>query len=116
MLLILFNSLIDNGLTSMSKATEPQQTPYLLPQGAYPVYMPKADDEIDLFELMATLWKKKGIIVLVTFLTTALAAGYAFTAKEQWTSEAIVTVPSAAAVSNLYAGYRLLDQGEENVT
>ncbi|MGL5310168.1 MAG: Wzz/FepE/Etk N-terminal domain-containing protein, partial [Plesiomonas shigelloides] len=35
--------------------------------------MPKADDEIDLFELMATLWKKKGIIVLVTFLTTALA-------------------------------------------
>nr|QLL91145.1 Wzz [Plesiomonas shigelloides] len=99
----------------MSKATEPQQTPYLLPQGAYPVYMPKADDEIDLFELMATLWKKKGIIVLVTFLTTALAAGYAFTAKEQWTSEAIVTLPSAAAVSNLYAGYRLLDQGG-NVT
>ncbi|MGL5529416.1 MAG: LPS O-antigen chain length determinant protein WzzB [Plesiomonas shigelloides] len=93
----------------MSKATEPQQTPYLLPQGAYPVYIPKADDEIDLFELMATLWKKKGIIVLVTFLTTALAAGYAFTAKEQWTSEAIVTVPSAATVSNLYSGYRLLD-------
>lgn len=97
----------------MSKATESQQTPYLLPQGAYPVYMPKADDEIDLFELMATLWKKKGIILLVTFLTTALAAGYAFTAKEQWTSEAIVTVPNAAAVSNLYAGYRLLDQGEK---
>lgn len=99
----------------MSKATEPQQTPYLLPQDAYPVYMPKADDEIDLFELVATLWKKKGIIALVTFLTTALAAGYAFTAKEQWTSEAIVTLPSAATVSNLYAGYRLLDQGE-NVT
>nr|WP_279161753.1 Wzz/FepE/Etk N-terminal domain-containing protein [Plesiomonas shigelloides] len=99
----------------MSKATEPQQTPYLLPQGAYPVYMPKADDEIDLFELMATLWKKKGIIVLVTFLTTALAAGYAFTAKEQWTSEAIVTVPSAAAVSNLYAGYRLLNQNDKVV-
>lgn len=100
----------------MSKATEPQQTPYLLPQGAYPVYMPKVDDEIDLFELMVTLWKKKRIILLVTFLATALAAGYAFTAKEQWTSEAIVTVPSAASVSNLYAGYRLLDQGEENVT
>lgn len=99
----------------MSKATEPQQTPYLLPQGAYPVYMPKADDEIDLFELMATLWKKKGIIVLITFLTTALAAGYAFTAKEQWTSEAIVTVPSAAAVSNLYAGYRLLSQDDKVV-
>ncbi|MCX2497640.1 LPS O-antigen chain length determinant protein WzzB [Plesiomonas shigelloides] len=98
----------------MSKATEPQQTPYLLPQGAYPVYMPNADDEIDLFELMATLWKKKGIIVLVTFLTTALAAGYAFTAKEQWTSEAIVTVPSAAAVSNLYAGYRLLSQEDKD--
>ncbi|KAB7684935.1 MULTISPECIES: LPS O-antigen chain length determinant protein WzzB [Plesiomonas] len=99
----------------MSKATEPQQTPYLLPQGAYPVYMPKANDEIDLFELMATLWKKKGVILLVTFLTTTMAAGYAFTAKEQWTSEAIVTVPSAAAVSNLYAGYRLLSQDDKVV-
>nr|QCH03293.1 Wzz [Plesiomonas shigelloides] len=77
--------------------------------------MPKANDEIDLFELMATLWKKKGVILLVTFLTTTMAAGYAFTAKEQWTSEAIVTVPSAAAVSNLYAGYRLLSQDDKVV-
>lgn len=94
----------------MSKATEPQQTPYLLPQGAYPVYMPKADDEIDLFELMATLWKKKGIILLVTFLTTALAAGYAFTAKEQWTAKTIVTVPTIKSIEELYENDFLLPQ------
>lgn len=94
----------------MSKATEPQQTPYLLPQSALPVHMPKADDEIDLFEVMATLWKKKGIILLVTLLTTGLAAGYAFTAKEQWTAKAIVTEPTIKSIEELCENDFLLPQ------
>ncbi|EOK0040938.1 Wzz/FepE/Etk N-terminal domain-containing protein, partial [Shigella sonnei] len=28
--------------------------------------MPKAEDEIDLFELLGTLWKKKWVILCVT--------------------------------------------------
>lgn len=48
------------------------------------------NDEIDLFELFATLWKKKLTIILFTVVAIALAAAYAFTAKEAWTSKAQV--------------------------
>lgn len=84
----------------MSKASEPQQTPYLIPQGAYPVYMPKAEDEIDLFELLGTLWKKKWVILFVTLLTTGLAAIYAFTAKEQWTAKTYIQAPRIAELGS----------------
>lgn len=50
----------------------------------------KRDDEIDLVELIKVLWNKKIWIVLSTIVFTALAAVYAFTAKEQWTSKAEV--------------------------
>ncbi|QLD33748.1 LPS O-antigen chain length determinant protein WzzB [Mannheimia varigena] len=50
-------------------------------------------DEIDLIELIRALWDKKWWIVLTTFVTTLLAGVYAFTAKEQWTSKAVVITP-----------------------
>ena len=50
-------------------------------------------DEIDLVELVKTLWNKKWWIVLSTFICTTLAGIYAFTAKEQWTSKAEVIPP-----------------------
>lgn len=84
----------------MSKASEPQQTPYLIPQGVYPTYMPKAEDEIDLFELLGTLWKKKWVILCVTLLTTGLAAVYAFTAKEQWTAKTYIQAPRIAELGS----------------
>lgn len=84
----------------MSKASEPQQTPYLIPQGAYPTYMPKAEDEIDLLELLSTLWKKKWVILFVTLLTTGLAAVYAFTAKEQWTAKTYIQAPRIAELGS----------------
>lgn len=58
-------------------------------------------DEIDLFELFATLWKKKLTIILFTICTIALAAAYAFTAKEAWTSKAQV-VPAKAIQLGAY--------------
>lgn len=51
------------------------------------------NDEIDLLELIRTLWKHKVQIIVITALTTLLAAMYAFTAKQQWTSKAIVIAP-----------------------
>ncbi|MGL5265465.1 MAG: LPS O-antigen chain length determinant protein WzzB [Plesiomonas shigelloides] len=84
----------------MSKASEAQQTPYLIPQGAYLTYMPKAEDEIDLFELLGTLWKKKWVILFVTLLTTGLAAVYAFTAKEQWTAKTYIQAPRIAELGS----------------
>ena len=64
-------------------------------------------DEIDLIELIKNLWKKKLWIILSAFVCTAIAAGYAFTAKEQWTSKSVVVAPK---VANL--GDYLLLRGE----
>lgn len=84
----------------MSKESESQQTPYLIPQGVYPTYIPKAEYEIDLFELLGTLWKKKWVIVFFTLLTTGLAAVYAFTAKEQWTAKTYIQAPRIAELGS----------------
>lgn len=58
-------------------------------------------DEIDLVELVKNLWKKKLWIILSAFVCTAIAAGYAFTAKEQWTSTAIVAAPRSTDLGSL---------------
>ncbi|MDG2941715.1 LPS O-antigen chain length determinant protein WzzB [Exercitatus varius] len=51
------------------------------------------NDEIDLIDLIKILWKKKLVIFLSAVLFAVIAAIYAFTAKEQWTSKATVRAP-----------------------
>lgn len=58
------------------------------------------NDEIDLIELVQVLWKQKWKIIGSTVVCTAIAAGYAFTAKEQWTSKANVIAPKLANVES----------------
>jgi wzz homolog len=58
-------------------------------------------DEVDLIELIRTLWKKKLWIILSAFVFTIIAASYAFTAKEQWTSTAIVAAPRSTDLGSL---------------
>lgn len=58
-------------------------------------------DEVDLIELIRTLWKKKLWIILSAFVFTIIAAGYVFTAKEQWTSTTIVVAPRSTDLGNL---------------
>ena len=58
-------------------------------------------DEIDLIELLRVLWVKKVWIVLSAFVFTAIAGVYAFTAKEQWTSTAIVVTPRSTDLGTL---------------
>ena len=58
-------------------------------------------DEVDLIELIRTLWKKKLWIILSAFVFTIIAAGYAFTAKEQWISTTIVVAPRSTDLGNL---------------
>ena len=50
-------------------------------------------DEIDLIELFRELWNKKNWIALCVLVCTLIAGIYAFTAKEQWTSNAEVIGP-----------------------
>ena len=61
----------------------------------------KESDEIDLIELIRVLWKKKLWIILSALVGMAISAGYAFTAKEQWTSTTIVVAPRSTDLGNL---------------
>lgn len=74
------------------------------------------NDEIDLIELIKILWVKKLWIILSAFVFTAIAGVYAFTAKEQWTSTAIVVAPRSTDLGNLLparAEYaRIIGDGE----
>ena len=74
------------------------------------------NDEIDLIELFRVLWKKKVWIVLSAFVCTLIAGIYAFTAKEQWTSTAVVVEPRSTDLDTLLparAEYaRIIDDGD----
>ncbi|WGE89325.1 LPS O-antigen chain length determinant protein WzzB [Actinobacillus arthritidis] len=59
----------------------------------------QTNEEIDLAELVRVLWKKKLLIAIVTFIFTALATIYAFTAKEKWTSQAEIITPRVTDIS-----------------
>ena len=63
--------------------------------------MNTTNDEIDLIELVKTLWDKKIWILISTFVFTLLSGIYAFTAKEQWTSKANVIAPRITELGNL---------------
>lgn len=66
------------------------------------------DDEIDLGELIAKLWQGRVLIAGVTVLSVAAAAGYAFTAKEEWTSQAIIEMPRLEALGDYYKAQMVL--------
>lgn len=60
------------------------------------------DDEIDLFELFAVLWRKKIFIVTVTLICMILGFVYTKTATPVWHSEAKV-IPAKVKDLGLYA-------------
>ena len=63
------------------------------------------NNEIDLIELIRTLWNKKLWILLSACFFTVIAGIYAFTAKEQWTSKSVV-IPSKVANLGDYLSFR----------
>ncbi|STO63701.1 Lipopolysaccharide biosynthesis protein wzzE [Haemophilus parahaemolyticus] len=71
------------------------------------------NDEIDLIELLRVLWVKKFWIVLSAFVCTLIAGVYAFTAKEQWISTAIVVAPRSTDLLPARAEYvRIIGDGD----
>ncbi|MFM5520449.1 LPS O-antigen chain length determinant protein WzzB [Aeromonas jandaei] len=56
-------------------------------------FFDSSNDEIDLFELMSTLWEKR--ITILGFIIISMLCGifYAITATEKWTASAIITQP-----------------------
>ncbi|GHX40412.1 chain length determinant family protein [Vibrio cholerae] len=59
----------------------------------YPHYAYPANDEIDLKELFAALWKGKWLIIVTTLLFSVFAIAYALTAQEWWSAKATVSKP-----------------------
>lgn len=59
-------------------------------------------DEIDLMQLCSTLWKNKKVILLSTFICGLVAASYAWTAQEWWTSKAIIAQAKSTQLEPIY--------------
>ena len=59
----------------------------------------KKDEEPDLLDVINQLWKGKNTILIAIFSVLILAVIYLSVAREKWTSEAIITQPSAGQVA-----------------
>ena len=63
------------------------------------------NDEIDLFELIITLWKSKGLIIGITFLSTVIAGLIAFfVISPEYKATTIVTQPQPYQIESLNMG------------
>jgi LPS O-antigen subunit length determinant protein (WzzB/FepE family) len=58
-------------------------------------------DEIDLRELLLVLWRQKVLILLVTGAFSVAGIVYAMTARQVWTSQAVISEPSVSQVAAL---------------
>lgn len=68
------------------------------------------DDEIDLFELIITLWKSKGLIIGITLLSTIIAGLIAFLViTPEFKATTIITQPQPYQIEKLNLG---LTQGD----
>lgn len=79
------------------------------PRSSYPQSNSRhPDPELDLLDILVHLWKGKKTIIASIVVTVLLATIYIFTAKEVWTSKAIVTQPAAGQVANYNAALSVL--------
>lgn len=59
----------------------------------------KNEEELDLLDVIYQLWNGKRTIFISIFVALIIAALYLIVAKEKWTSEAIISQPSAGQVA-----------------
>lgn len=59
------------------------------------------NDEINLRDLFATLWRSKFLILAITTLFSVAGIAYALLAAQEWKSKAVVTAPMPAQVEHL---------------
>ncbi len=60
-----------------------------------------ASDEIDLRELLLVLWRQKVLILLITCVFAVAGIVCAMTARQIWTSQAVISEPSVSQVAAL---------------
>lgn len=59
------------------------------------------NDEIDLIELIFSIWRKKWWVILITAIFAIGSVLYALKAKEQWTSKAEIIAPRNYEIANI---------------
>lgn len=64
------------------------------------------NNEIDLAEFLHGFWEQRWLIVLVTFLVTACAAGYIFLSKPVYESRTYLLPPSQSSIAGANLGRR----------
>lgn len=67
------------------------------------------EDEIDLFELIAALWRAKWLIGLITVVVTGAAVAYALLATPAYETQAKTLPPTASDLAEYSVAYRLLE-------
>ncbi len=70
------------------------------------------DDEIDLFELVSSIWQKKNIIASITFVATMLAALVAFKLPTTWESSTKIYKAESSDLTDLNIVWSLLNNDE----
>lgn len=65
-------------------------------------------EQIDLIDLMMQLWRGKWVIAAFVAIMIVLAGIYLTTAKEKWTSSAIITQPDAAQIATYTTALNIL--------
>ena len=75
-----------------------------------------ADDEIDLFELVQSIWQEKLTAILVTVLVTALAVAYALLATPVYETEVTLLPPQASDIQGYNQGRLALNSNLHKYT
>lgn len=84
-----------------------------LTENREPISASPYSDEIDLFELIADLWKEKWVIISTTLIAGVIAVAYALLATPIYQSQAEVLPPYVSQITALNKG--ILDSNNEEI-
>lgn len=73
-------------------------------------------NDIDIFDLIESIWKEKILIIVITALVTSLALAYAFTAKPTYEASTTFYQPSVSAIQSYNLGRREAELPEYTIS
>lgn len=85
---------------SFDKYMNPEKPSALSEHNTYRQSINNKNEELDLLDLIAQVWRGKITVIITIIVMVILASIYLFYAKEKWTSEAIISQPTAGQVAN----------------
>lgn len=74
------------------------------------------DDEIDLFELAAALWRKKWLIIIITLAVIALAVMYLVTTPKIYEAKVLISETQAVNIAQLNVGNAQLGSYAQSIS